>query len=315
MPIAEVELNKLLAAAQDASSKASDGDKAEERRAVDALKVLAQQQVTADLLAKTEAGRRVKKLSKHNISSIAAAAAAAVDAWKECVRLEQAGKASSKPTPQPSQNSGSVSNKAEQSSEAGTPSLGRSPSNKLVLEPAKTGDDTRDKIRKLLADTLASALTGDVFGDPCATAVSVEEAMYHQNGGVNAKYKAKFRTLSFNLKDPKNPELRGRVSYARGATTRAHNHMHVATIVAAACDAMSRPCCCMVDSYRDRAPAPACTSRCSTHTQPSAHIRVHKTNTPHAMQTTCAPRRCCCACIVPPQLRYACQGGCVGDVR
>mmetsp|Transcript_26665 Transcript_26665/g.67928 ORF Transcript_26665/g.67928 Transcript_26665/m.67928 type:complete len:304 (-) Transcript_26665:396-1307(-) len=211
--ITEVELNKLLSAAQDACTKASDGDKAEEGRAVDALKVLAQQQVTADLLGKTEAGKRVRKLTKHTSSKIAEAANSAVEAWKECVRLEQASKTGSKSASVPSQQ-GSTGNNKEASQEqggAGSQGMERATSNKLVLEPAKTGDDTRDKIRKLLAEALATALSGDLFGDPCATAVDVEEAMYNQNGGVNAKYKAKYRTLSFNLKDPKNPELRGKV--------------------------------------------------------------------------------------------------------
>lgn len=44
-------------------------------------------------------------------------------------------------------------------------------------------------------------------------AVEVEEAMFRQAAGeVNQKYKAKYRTLSFNLKDPKNPDLRVKVN-------------------------------------------------------------------------------------------------------
>ena len=38
--------------------------------------------------------------------------------------------------------------------------------------------------------------------------------MFRQAAGeVNQKYKAKFRTLSFNLKDPKNPDLRVKVNH------------------------------------------------------------------------------------------------------
>lgn len=207
MPITELELVKLLKAAADACDKATQDDAAEERRAVDAIKVLGQQQVTADLLAKTDAGKKLRKLTKHSSQKIAAAATAAVDAWKECVRQEQTAKANNKPSG--SEKEGSEPPYSSQG--AGSQGLDRSTSNKLVLEPAKTGDDTRDKIRKLLAEALAAALTQDMFGDPCAMAVSVEEAMFTQNGGVNAKYKAKFRTLSFNLKDPKNPELRAKV--------------------------------------------------------------------------------------------------------
>jgi hypothetical protein len=53
--IMAAELNKLLQAAMDAAARAGDGDgdAAEEARAVDALRVLGQQRVTAALLAST----------------------------------------------------------------------------------------------------------------------------------------------------------------------------------------------------------------------------------------------------------------------
>jgi hypothetical protein len=35
--------------------------------------------------------------------------------------------------------------------------------------------------------------------------------MFRQNGGVNARYKAKYRSLIFNMRDPNNPDLRRRV--------------------------------------------------------------------------------------------------------
>lgn len=46
---------------------------------------------------------------------------------------------------------------------------------------------------------------------PEALAVEIEEELRGQFGGVNDAYKAKFRSLSFNLKDKKNPDLRKRV--------------------------------------------------------------------------------------------------------
>ncbi len=46
-------------------------------------------------------------------------------------------------------------------------------------------------------------------GDPAAVAAQVEAALYREFGGAASKeYKAKFRQLSFNLKDGKNPDLR-----------------------------------------------------------------------------------------------------------
>ena len=42
-------------------------------------------------------------------------------------------------------------------------------------------------------------------------AAEMEVALFQHGGGVTAEYKAKFRSLSFNLKDANNPDLRRRV--------------------------------------------------------------------------------------------------------
>lgn len=88
------ELTKLVTTACNSAKLAEDSDdKAEEGRAVDALKLCAKQAVTAELLKETEAGKKVNKLIKHPRKAIAEAASAAVQAWKECVKAEQATKA------------------------------------------------------------------------------------------------------------------------------------------------------------------------------------------------------------------------------
>jgi len=48
-------------------------------------------------------------------------------------------------------------------------------------------------------------------GDVAFASAEVESAMYRVFGGVNRNYKTKSRSLSFNIKDPKNPDLRRRV--------------------------------------------------------------------------------------------------------
>lgn len=48
--------------------------------------------------------------------------------------------------------------------------------------------------------------------DPGEVAAEVESAIYNRFGGqTGAEYSSKVRTLSFNLKDPNNPNLRARV--------------------------------------------------------------------------------------------------------
>jgi len=86
---------------------------------------------------------------------------------------------------------------------------------KELLGPA-LGDPLRDKTRELLAEALASCVGQDgVYAslrDVAATACQVERAMANKWTDCGKEYKAKFRQLSFNLKDPKNPDLRRSVS-------------------------------------------------------------------------------------------------------
>ena len=92
----------------------------------------------------------------------------------------------------------------------------QTPTNPAFVLPAHTCSLTlvllcRDKARLLLAEALALAVEDVEDGDPAVRAVDVEKAMLAQNGGVNQKYKAKLRSLAFNLKDANNPDLRRRV--------------------------------------------------------------------------------------------------------
>jgi len=100
---------------------------------------------------------------------------------------------------------------------------------------AKTGEPTRDMVRAKLRDAFAKGISDNVKllreldVDPCSLAAECEEAMAakfgggrgcHQpscarhfpdpgpaNLGVGKDYQARFRSLIFNLKDPKNPEF------------------------------------------------------------------------------------------------------------
>lgn len=86
----EIELNKLVSTAVTSSKEAEDGDIAEEERAVDVLRVLQRTPVTAELLVKTEAGKKIKRLCKHASTKINAASSAVVEAWRDAVRAQSA---------------------------------------------------------------------------------------------------------------------------------------------------------------------------------------------------------------------------------
>ncbi|PSS34771.1 Transcription elongation factor TFIIS like [Actinidia chinensis var. chinensis] len=83
----------------------------------------------------------------------------------------------------------------------------------------KCNDATRDKIRELLLDAL-SKVPGEAdedykdevdASDPMRVAVAVESVMFEKMGRSTGAQKVKYRSIMFNLKDPKNPDLRRKV--------------------------------------------------------------------------------------------------------
>lgn len=71
---------------------------------------------------------------------------------------------------------------------------------------------------ELLREGLAQgavAVPGDV-------GVAVEVALFQASGGLTRDYKAKFRSLVFNLKDVANPDLRARVLQVRARVCACH---------------------------------------------------------------------------------------------
>ncbi|GJP29272.1 hypothetical protein CLOM_g2661 [Closterium sp. NIES-68] len=85
----------------------------------------------------------------------------------------------------------------------------------------KTGDAMRDRPREAVLQALC-LVAGEVDGeeeqrarevDVAAVAVEVETELWRKYGNTKdlKDYKNKFRSISFNLKDPSNPDLRRRV--------------------------------------------------------------------------------------------------------
>lgn len=83
----------------------------------------------------------------------------------------------------------------------------------------KCNEITRDKIRELLLEAFSKVpgeadedLKHEVDAcDPIRVAVSVESVMFEKMGRSNGAQKVKYRSIIFNLKDPKNPDLRRKV--------------------------------------------------------------------------------------------------------
>lgn len=77
----------------------------------------------------------------------------------------------------------------------------------------RTGDAARDAVREKLKDIFEKGVAEnqqylrEQETNTAAMAVETEERMFQTFGGVSKQYKARFRSLVFNLGDPKNPEF------------------------------------------------------------------------------------------------------------
>lgn len=196
----EQETIRLVKSAQESAEKVRiEGDSSEKARCLDILNQLKKLEMTKEVLASTQAGRKVRALVKHSDPDIAVKAKDVVLDWKSMV-----------------QRSNSKSGLSQLESPEATPVKPEPPSREQKEEVEKsvamTGDTIRDKVRKNLFDSLAKARgEGVTEGDEAALACQIETAMYATLDGVSAKYKAKFRQLHFNLKDSNNPDLRRKV--------------------------------------------------------------------------------------------------------
>ncbi|CAK0785785.1 hypothetical protein CVIRNUC_008996 [Coccomyxa viridis] len=224
--------------AKDIEKAVSLGEKATEdpdaaQQVTGLIKVLQSYKVTTDLLVSTQAGKKLRKLTKHSNAAVAQAAAAAVAAWKMAVTQEagiahngsaaevlNGGAQGSQLSSQPSQASDAEQPPAKR--QKSTPSAGllastasadkdSLPASSAPAPIQETGDSTRDRARQLFSDGLQMALPDVPNGDVAFACSEVECAIYAAAGGVNKDYKAKSRRLSFNIKDPRNPDLRRRV--------------------------------------------------------------------------------------------------------
>lgn len=70
----------------DSASSAQEHDL---QTALEGLQSLQSFQVNTELLTETQAGKKIRKLTKHSHADIAQAAKQLIDTWKDCVRQEQ----------------------------------------------------------------------------------------------------------------------------------------------------------------------------------------------------------------------------------
>ncbi len=55
------------------------------------------------------------------------------------------------------------------------------------------------------------------IGDPSTVGLAIEVALYKHFNGLTKEYKSRYRSMSFNLRDAANPDLRRRVLQVRRA--------------------------------------------------------------------------------------------------
>lgn len=220
MAVTAEEVVKAYEKAKEASDDA-EGNTASEDRCVDCLASLARMSIPLKLFttgALGEVPKAIKKLAKKGpTDKVRAAAQKCVDGWTALMTGGAAKPADAAAAEAKNAKTDDEANDAdakesgakEDVSDDGTTPL------KRLLAP-ELGDPLRDRTRELLAEALVLCVgSAGVYAsraDCAATAMAIERAMADKWTDVGKEYKAKFRQLSFNLRDPKNPDLRAQVA-------------------------------------------------------------------------------------------------------
>ena len=220
MAVTAEDVVKAYEKAKEASDDA-EGNTASEDRCVDCLASLARMSIPLKLFttgALGEVPKAIKKLAKKGpTDKVRAAAQKCVDGWTALMTGGAAKPADAAAAEAKNAKTDDEANDAdakesgakEDVSDDGTTPL------KRLLAP-ELGDPLRDRTRELLAEALVLCVgSAGVYAsraDCAATAMAIERAMADKWTDVGKEYKAKFRQLSFNLRDPKNPDLRAQVA-------------------------------------------------------------------------------------------------------
>jgi len=217
---------------------------------LETLDILAKCDVSLQIIKETRIGKSVGKLRKHSNNKIATASGNLVEKWKKIVTPESSTSTSPKESRKESNGNSSDGDKSgkekkrkkedeeEENSkkkikkEKGDTSEhenndSKTPSKEVKSEgkpsaptptPQKKISD-EDSIRQKVAEGLVQALGKQPEDILEAEDVSkeIEQELFKMYNGIEKQYKIKYRSLAFNLKNPKNPDLRAAVM--NGATS------------------------------------------------------------------------------------------------
>jgi transcription elongation factor S-II len=184
--------------------------------------VLSGKKVSVEILKETQIGLVVGKLRKHENKEVCSTSRQLVDSWKNAIPSSLNSSSSSVSTPEKDQSKINLKKSEEKWPNSHSNIRPESASVKeekkrkaetTITEPKKksapspSGGDPRDTARELLSKSLGTKYhKGEL--EPDEVAKNIEEELFNIYNGVTKDYKAKIRSLTFNLKNEKNPMLR-----------------------------------------------------------------------------------------------------------
>jgi len=168
--------------------------KEDDDQIVEILENLCEQNVTLAHLKQTKVGKPVAKLRKHPEQKISSLAKKLFQKWTEIA------KPLVKKRTTPKQSSPSSSKPLQTAKDV-------DPHSAMELVSELTGNSTRDAVRKALVKALKPKSEEESkYPNYRHVAYSIEDAMFAA-WGTSRDYTQKYRDLSWNLRDTKNPEL------------------------------------------------------------------------------------------------------------
>ncbi|KMY90327.1 transcription elongation factor S-II [Drosophila simulans] len=212
------------------SKMASDGTGQDQ--ALDLLKTLQTLNINLDILTKTRIGMTVNELRKSSKDDeVIALAKTLIKNWKRFL---------ASPAPTTANNSSAKEGSSHNSSASKSTSAAKSSSSFSGKDKSSSSSSSKDKekkgsssqtsfpsggmtdavrikCREMLATALKIGEVPEGCGEPEEMAAELEDAIYSEFNNTDMKYKNRIRSRVANLKDPKNPGLRG--NFMCGAVT------------------------------------------------------------------------------------------------